>query len=148
MKMPYAEKVNFWKTSKSSPDKWIEKAIKQIENLGGKVLAEHFGNDISSGRSAFLLGFTIGNDTFKFIWPVLKTKSGTDERAARVQAATTLYHVVKAKCLAAVIIGARAAFFESLLLPDKRTMLELSTPDIMKNVPKQLVMMGKLNENI
>jgi len=35
MTLPFAEKLNYWKTSSSSPDIWIERASKQIEKLGG-----------------------------------------------------------------------------------------------------------------
>ena len=83
----YAEGVNYWKTSRSSPDAWMERARRQIEKLGGEVVAEGFGCEPLSGRAAYLLAFTIGGDSYKVTWPVLASKTG-DEKAARVQAAT------------------------------------------------------------
>jgi hypothetical protein len=145
MKLPYAETVNYWMTGKSSPDKWIGDAKQLIQKLGGKILGEAFGQD-GSGNAAFMLAFTIGGDRFKIIWPVLKSKTNK-EAAAKIQAATFLFHDVKAKCLSATILGARAAFFSYLVLPDGRsaseaTVLELANaiPDILSpDRPAQLV---------
>lgn len=97
----------------ASPDTWTERAIKQIEKLGGKVLTEAFGSEPATGRSAFMIGFEINNDKFKLAWPVLPTKTaGGNERAARIQAATMLYHDVKARCITATVLGSRKAFFK------------------------------------
>ena len=133
--LPYAEDVNYWKTSKSSPDMWMDKTKRQIEHLGGRVLLEGFGNEPTTGRAAFMLAFEIGGDKFKIVWPVLPSKSG-NEKAARVQAATMLYHDVKAKCISAAVLGARAAFFASLLLPDGRTAAEASISELTQGIPE------------
>jgi len=130
----HAEEVNYWKTSKSSPDAWIDRAKRQIEQLGGVVLAEGFGSESTTGRSAFMLAFGIGGDRFKITWPVLPSKGG-NERAARVQAATMLYHDVKARCISATVLGSRAAFFSFLLLPDGRTTAEISIPEFAQIAP-------------
>jgi hypothetical protein len=45
-----------------------------------------------------MLEFDLGGERYKVVWPVLPTKTGKD-RAARVQAATALYHDVKARCV-------------------------------------------------
>ena len=37
--LPFAESVNYWKTSRTSPDTWMDKVRRQIEKLGGQVLA-------------------------------------------------------------------------------------------------------------
>ncbi len=89
--MIHAESVNYWKTSKSSPDTWMEKTKRQIEKLGGQVLMEGFGRESVTNRAAFVLAFAIGEDRFKVVWPVLPSKSG-NEKAAKVQAVTMLYH--------------------------------------------------------
>ena len=136
--MLQAEDVgHYWKTSRSSPDVWIERAKKQIEKLGGKVLMEGFGNEPATGRAAYALAFEIGEDRFKVVWPVLPSKTG-DERAARVQAATMLFHDVKGKSISARVLGARAAFFSYLMLPDGRTAAEVSTPELLEAMPKLL----------
>lgn len=133
----YAEDVNYWKTSKSSPDAWIDKTKRQIEQLGGKILLEGFGSEPATGRAAFMLVFEIGGDKFKAVWPVLPSKSSS-ERAAKVQAATMLYHDVKAKCISAAVLGARAAFFSFLMLPDGRTAAEASVPELVQAIPALL----------
>ena len=135
----YAEEVgHYWKTSRSSPDVWVERAKQQIEKLGGTVLMEGFGNEPATGRAAFALAFEIGEDRFKLVWPVLPSKTD-DARAAKIQAATMLYHDVKAKSISAKVLGARAAFFTYLMLPDGRTAAEVSTPELLEAMPKLLM---------
>lgn len=132
----FAEDLNFWQTGRSSPDEWIEKARDQIEGLGGRILAEAFGSD-GEGRAAYILGFEIAGDKFKTVWPVVKSRSG-NALAEKRQAATTLYHVVKAKCLEAVVRGPRVAFASDLLLPNGRTIAETSSPELMHALPLML----------
>lgn len=138
MKLPYAETINYWQTSRSSPDTWIEKAKNQIEKLGGKILGEGFGKN-AEGNAAYMVYFTIGGNKFRCIWPVLPTDTG-NEQAARRQAATMLYHDIKAKCIEATVKGARVAFFEYLLLSDGRTAAEASEQELLEGIPKQLLL--------
>lgn len=138
MELPYAEEINYWKTGRSSPDTWIERTIKQIEKFGGKVLTEAFGSEPTTGRSAFMIGFEINSDKFKVVWPVLPTKAGGNERAARIQAATMLYHDVKARCISATVLGSRKAFFSYLLLADGKTASETALSELSKGIPKLL----------
>jgi hypothetical protein len=133
MDLPYAEEINYWKTGTSSPDTWIERAIRQIQALDGIVLAEAFGKDVN-GRSAYMLAFEISRERFKAVWPVLSSKSG-NEKAARIQAATLLYHDVKARCLTSKILGTRAAFFSYLILEDGRTISQISNDEIINVFP-------------
>ena len=133
-KLPYGEDVNYWQTSQSSPDRWMEKTKKQILKVGGQVLMEGFGSEPTTGRSAYMMAFEIDEDKFKVVWPVLPSKR-ENEIAARRQAATMLYHDIKAKCLSAVVLGARAAFFSYLLLPDGRTAAEASFPELTEGIP-------------
>ncbi len=135
-KQIYAEEVNFWHTSQSSTDKWLERTKRQIEGLGGKVLAEGFGSN-HEGKAAFMIGFEIESDKFKIVWPVLPSKGG-EEGAARRQAATMLYHYTKGICLYAVVVGARAAFFSHYLLPDGRTAGQVADKELLAAVPKML----------
>lgn len=121
---PYGEDVNFWATSTSGPDTWMERTKKQVVTLNGRVLAEGFGAD-GEGRAAFMLTFAIGDDQFKVVWPVLPSRKG-NTRAARVQAATMLFHYVQGVAIRAVVVGAKEAFFTHLMLPDGRTVGELA----------------------
>ena len=138
MNLPYAEKINYWKTSRSSPDIWMQRAKEQIEKFGGKVLAEGFGSK-SDGQAAYMIGFEMDNNKFKVIWPVLQSEDN-NEKAARIQAATMLYHDIKAKCISATVWGARHAFFSYLLLPDGRTAGEVTEKEIIEGIPEQLLL--------
>lgn len=132
----YAEDVNYWKSGQSSPDTWIDRARKEIRTAGGKVLNEAFGRD-EMGRAAFLLEFSFNDERFRAVWPVLKSRAG-NEKAARIQAATCLYHDVKARCVSAKVLGTRAAFFNYLLLSDGRTAAQLAAPELVNLYPRML----------
>lgn len=134
--LPDAEDTNYWKTSTSQPESWIDKSSKIIQDLGGKVYTHAFGQD-DQGNSAYMMQFAIGEDKFKLVWPVLPSRMG-DEKAARRQAATLMYHDVKARCLTAKVLGSRTAFFSFLMLPDGRTVGQASIPELMQNIPLAL----------
>ncbi len=137
MNQVYADEVNYWKTGTTAPDTWIDNAKKEIARAGGKVLGEAFGRD-ESGRAAYMLDFAFGSERFRAVWPVLPIRRPQDERAARIQAATMLYHDIKAKCVSAKVHGARAAFFQYLALPDGRTAAQLAAPELTTTWPKLL----------
>jgi hypothetical protein len=139
--MTYAEHINYWKTSRSSPDTWIERARRQIENLGGTVLAEGFGGN-ALGQAAYMIGFEIKDRKFKVIWPVLPTESGKDKQAAKIQAATMLYHDIKSRCISATVLGVEKAFFSYLLLPDGRTASEATVKELTRGIPELLSLEG------
>lgn len=126
--MIYAEEVNYWQTSRSSADQWIEKAKAEIRGVKGQIIGEAFGAD-ASGKAAFMLHFRLGEDQFKIIFPVLPSKTGKTS-AAKIQAATILYHDVKAKCVLAKVLGLRTAFLPFLLLPDGRTASQASNQEL------------------
>jgi len=136
MKLPYAEDVgHYWQTSQSSPDGWIERAKHIIKALGGEILAEGFGS--AGEQAAFMLAFKFQEQQYKVVWPVLPTRCGK-ELPARRQAATMLYHDVKAKAMTASVLGVEAAFFSYMMLPDGRVSNELATPDLLNAFPKLL----------
>lgn len=132
----HGEEVNYWKTSQTQPDTWIERAKKEITSIRGKVLSEMYGSD-ENGRAAFVLMFTLGEDTFKLIWPVLPSREG-NVQAARIQAATMMYHDVKAKVVSAKALGTRAAFFQYLLLPNGQSASEVGAADLVRLLPEVL----------
>jgi hypothetical protein len=117
-----AEELPYWQTSTTDPDTWIEKTIRILSTLGGQMKMEAFGKD-GAGRGAFILTFTIKGENYRAVWPVMPTQSGKT-RAAKIQAATSLYHYVKAISLAAAVIGEKAALFTFLELPDGSTVAE------------------------
>lgn len=136
MNLPYAEDIgHYWQTSQSSPDTWIEKAKKIIVDLGGQILADGFGS--AGGHAAFMLAFSIKEQNYKVVWPVLPSCSGKDAAAKR-QAATLLYHDVKAKAMTASVLGIEVAFFSYLMLPDGRVSSELARPELVEIFPKLL----------
>lgn len=92
------------------------------------------------GHKAFLMEFTFGEDKFRALWPVLSTEYeyNDNDKASKRQAATLLYHDVKARSLRCAIFGARNAFFDFLLLEDGRTTAQLSSPELIDRMPKFL----------
>lgn len=135
MKLPEAEEINYWKTSKSSVSSWLDKTENMILHFGGSVSLVARGS--MQNHRAFLIEFTHQNDSYRILFPVLKTNTN-DIRAAERQAATLIYHDVKARLLRAKLFGIKNAFFEYLLLPDKRTVGELTVPDLINYNPKRL----------
>jgi hypothetical protein len=134
--LPYAEDVgHYWQTSQNSPDAWMERAKKIIQDLDGEILADAYGS--SSGNAAFMLAFKIKGQNYKVVWPVLPTYSGK-EGAAKRQAATMLYHDVKAKAMTASVLGVEVAFFSYMMLPDGRVSSELAKPELAEAFPKLL----------
>lgn len=138
-KLPYAEDVNYWQTGKSSPDKVLQDAIRQIEGIDGQLIVSAFGQ--YEGRSAYLLQFQIADDTYKVVWPILphkrypKSKEAQMDTAAKRQAATFIFHDIKAKCMVAKVLGARPAFFQYLMLPDGRTTTEATGQELASGLP-------------
>ena len=137
----YAEDIgNYWRTSRTSPDTRLEKAKREIGRAGGNVLRDAFGSE-AGGRAAFMIEFELGGDLFKILWQVLPSRSG-DDRAARIQAATALYHDVKARAVSAKWLGSRAAFFSYLELPDGRPAAQATAPELLAAVPGWMGGMG------
>lgn len=136
MGLPYGEDIgHYWETSSSSPDTWMDKSRKVIEDIGGIVLAEGFGS--ADGRSAYMFSFEIDADVFKVVWPVLPSRTGKLKSAKR-QAATLLYHDIKAKAMTSSVLGSRVAFFSYMMLPDGRSATELANPELEQAFPKLL----------
>lgn len=119
MSQVYAEDVNYWRTGTSSPDMLISRTKREIIAAGGRTGNCAIAQD-EFGRAACMLEFSFGGERFRAVWPALPSRTG-NERAALIQAATMLYHDIKAKAVSAKVHGVRAAFFQFLLLPDGRT---------------------------
>lgn len=132
--LPFAETINYWKTSQSSPDVWLARTRVLIAKAGGKVLAEAYGSEIGTGRAAFMFAFELKGQRYKIVWPILPTKTG-NRLATKRQAATMLHHDVKARCMSAKVLGARAAFFSYLMLPGGRTVSEVAAPELLEALP-------------
>lgn len=131
MRLPYAEDLNYWKTSRSGAGDWIAKTEKLIADFGGTVYMSAKGRGFE-GRMGYMIEFAFGDDRFRLVWPILPIRSGyaKDEPAAERQAATMIYHDVKSRAMRHAIFGARVAFFEFLLLEDGRIAAQLA-PDEM-----------------
>lgn len=124
---PYAEDLNYWKTSKHSPGHWLDKAADFLTECGAEVRTTAKG--MNDGQAAYLLEFSVKGDSFRIVWPVLESMRG-DVKAAERQAATMLYHDVKSRAIRLAIGGARMAYFEFLMLPDGRTFGQLASEHI------------------
>lgn len=106
---------------------------KVITEIGGQVIAEGYGN--AGAQAAFMLEFKIKEQVYNIVWQVLPSATG-NEKAAKIQAATMLYHDVKAKAMAASVLGQEVAFFSYALLPDGRQMSHGRLPGIVGVVPE------------
>ncbi len=137
MELPFAEEINYWKSSTTHADTWIAKARDEIERAGGEVLGWAFGAETSTGRGAYMIEFVFGAERFRAAWPVLPSRGGA-ESAARIQAATLLYHDVKARAVRIKVFGPRVAFFDWLLLPDGRTTAAVADEDLLQHLPALL----------
>lgn len=136
----YAEDLPFWQTGRSSPDLWMDRTRKVLMALGGEVMAEAFAQDVQ-GRAIYMMAWRIGGDSFRVDWPVLATRKGNIS-AARIQAATMLYHHLKAAAVSAAVMGHRSAFLAHLVLPDGRTAGSASGADLLRALP--MVTVGPL----
>lgn len=133
--LPAAEEMNYFKTSQKAPDTWLDKATEEIEEAGGIVRLQAKGFD--SGHSAYCMEFELDGQPYRIVWPILPCKNG-NEKAAERQAATMMYHDVKARAMKAKIFGSRTAFFDFMLLPDGRTAAMLTSPELIEHQPKLL----------
>ena len=131
----YADKLPYWQTSKSGPDHWVSKAAQEIERAGGEVSMSGFGRH--DGKSVYFLQFQIEGERYRVVWPVLSVSFDSRLRskhakmvAARRQAATAMYHDVKAACLRVRFLGAKAALFAHLELPDGRVAAQLADGEL------------------
>lgn len=136
--MTHAEELPYWKTSTTSADSWIEKAKKEIQRAKGVINTEAFA--ATDGKQAFLLTFSFGEDRFSIQWPVLQPKNINDMKAAKIQAATMLYHDVKSRCVSARVMGIRSAFMGYLLLDNGMTASQVSNAEYLMLVPKVLLL--------
>lgn len=138
--MPYAEELNYWKTGKSAPDKIIDSVMAMIGRAGGQPIAQAYGMEEDSRRSAWMVEFAIDDQLYKVVWPVLPCKhpNPANIRAARIQAATMLSHDVKARLISARVLGSRKAFFSYLVLPTGQVASDLVSPGIIADIPTML----------
>jgi len=128
-------RLPYWDTGQSAPDEWLRKAKEQIEKVGGEVTES--GIIMQYNRTVVMIGFALEGDNFRVVWPVLAHDPKENQTAVR-QAATMLFHDVKARCVAVMVKGARLAFHAELILPDGRSAGSLSDGDLVKCLPEML----------
>ena len=116
----------------------MEKTIGLIEQFGGTLLASGFGNEHAAGRAAYMIRFELDGESFRIVWPVLASETG-DTFSAQRQAATMLYHDVKAKCVASDALGSRVAFLCWLELPNGRPAFESTNEELVQELPQLLL---------
>lgn len=133
----YAEDVNYWKTSRTSADEWLDKAKREIRKVGGQIIGVADVTDDESGRAAFCLAFCLQGERYQIKWPVLQSKT-SEFKAARIQAATALFYDVKSTCVKMKFLGARIAFLAHWILPNGQTPAEASTQSLLAQLPHLL----------
>ena len=134
-----ADRANYWKTGERSADTQLDRSSQLIMDAGGVINARGIG--MFGGNESVLLGYELDGESYRIVWPVLVPRnenSMKDRRAARIQAATFVYHDVKSKCMAAQILGTRTAMLPYLLTANGRTVAELTNPELEKSLPKML----------
>lgn len=105
---PYAEDMNYFKTSKKSADAWLDDTVELVESISGKVTDRAI---VKKGdREVCFIKWEHNHKTYQFLWETLPVKLKGNERAARVQMVTALYHAVKAKVIEAKFRGVDTAF--------------------------------------
>lgn len=133
-KIIYAEDVgHYFKTSQSSPDTWLENTKKEIRAIGGVITGEMVG--AMDGQAGIMLEFKADDTQFRILYPILPTRKESDAFAAKRQAATAMYHEVKALCVSAKFRGVKATFHSYILLPNGRIASQLTAPEIEDAIP-------------
>ncbi len=123
-----AEDLPYWKTSQVATDSWLAKASAEITKAGGVVRGQ--GNLMMDGKQVVFIEFLIESEPYRIGYPALQTRVKGQERAAIIQAATAMYHDVKARCVSLRWLGARTAFGGYRLLPNGQTDGQISTPEL------------------
>lgn len=123
-----AEDLPYWQTGRSA-DKAITEAKNAIVKNGGKITGDGFIS--RNGEGAFFLEFEMHGDSFRVVEKIMYSRTG-NENAAKIQAAASLKHSIKARVNEAVRHGARRAFMHSLLLPDGSTVDQKSNSELLK----------------
>ncbi|WP_338765917.1 hypothetical protein WAF17_02655 [Bernardetia sp. ABR2-2B] len=123
MSLPFAENMPYWKTSQSGVETWLDKVEKMIVEMGGQVDTRLAGKQ--RGREAILFEFTVQNDIYKILYPVLPTKKDKDKNAALRQCATLIYHDVKSRLNRIKIFGIRVVFSDYLVLDNGQTLSQI-----------------------
>lgn len=130
-KFIYAEDVgHYWKTSQKSPDAWLSDAKKLIKAIEGIVTKELVGT--IGDNSAIMLEFIHQGQIYRIIYNVLPSKTN-QEKAAKIQAATMLFHEVKMLVVLAKAQGVRGAFARHLVLGSGVPIWQATNIDIEKS---------------
>jgi len=110
----YADMLPYWQTSTTSPDIWLDKAKQEIVKAGGKATKQAYIED--GGIAQYMLGFSVSENSYIITWPVMRPRKPADMRAAKIQAATMLYHDVKSRCISARVLGFAPTFMQYLIV--------------------------------
>lgn len=132
----YAEELPYFQTSKVGMETWMDKAEEEIKKAGGTITASGAVQQLT--QAAVFIAFELQGETYRVTFPVLESKRG-NQKAAKIQAATMLYHDVKARSVAVRVLGAKVAFGGYRVLPDGRTDGQVSTPELVAILPKMLI---------
>ena len=116
------EKLPYWKTSRTSSSKWLDKAAALLT----KLKASSHGRAMMdvNGKACFSVVWVHDGQDYRIAWPILTPRDPKDREAAEIQSATFIYHWIKAQVLAAQVLGMKAAFASNVVLPDRSTVME------------------------
>lgn len=146
MKKKYAEDLPYWKSG-TQFRRAIDEALNAISKNGGEITAE--GTATIDGVTAFFVQFKMDGDEFRFVEKIAETRSRHEsaKKSAKIQAAASLKHSIKARVNEAVRSGARKAFMSSLILPNGRVAHEESNISLQKLfAPSDQILLGSGDE--
>ncbi|MHC1733425.1 MAG: hypothetical protein AB9888_15510 [Bacteroidales bacterium] len=134
-KKKLAEYTNYWRSSRNPAEYWIDKAVAELKKIDATIKSQYFGDE--DGKSAYVLTVSIEGNDYRIVWPVMPCEYASDDnrKAARVQAATMIYHDIKARCISSQAIGIRTAFMPFLVVNNGKSLCELDTEEIVAYLP-------------
>lgn len=121
--LPYAETVNYWNTGRRDAATWLEDSFNMVHGIGGNP----HGYQINRGNSPCIaMRFDIAGRMYNIVWPILPTKGKNNDKATQRQAATFIFHEVKACVLRAKVLGVERAFIQYLSLGNGLTVQDFA----------------------
>lgn len=120
---------HYWKTSRSSAGSWIDKAEDLISSIGANVRSSSKLGATDEEPACYMIAWHYDAKDYMVTWPILPHDEA-DRLAAERQAATFLYHEIKAAIVRKKVIGSTRAFAPWLVLPDGRNVQDLVASNV------------------
>jgi len=121
----YAEDLPYWRTG-TKYNQAIDEAVNALNKYGAEISMN--GQFSIDGVKVIAIQFKLDGDEYRLVERIIlpRKRSGTNDRAAEIQAAAALKHNVKSRLNQYLRNGARNAFMSALILPNGRVAHEES----------------------